>query len=561
MRWLAILAAVFVLNATPAFAQLPSQLRSAGITEAEWRVARETIEREARLRGQREAVLQTLAIEIFQAQPGQPFETYVALIEAGAERLPQALAAAQALDPGRDPSLRRLKARAVGAARDGRLQEALRAQDEYATELQSAITRLTERPQLELAAAHAAGAETASALADFRGAAARYDLASKAAPEMQSLVRWRYRMAQAQALSDRGVLFADIYALVEATRVLREEALPLVPKDTRFVEYARTIIASVQPYVDIARLDPIRGYNDLAYVFRDFDELKESLDRTEHPELWADALIQFARLSTVMTEIGASDFFGDDRALLWEVQGEAIYTRETHPQRWADIESYLGDANLIWTQRVGDGAVSAVPSYNAALTVYTREQAPRRWAELQEKLAIALWVFDGDLAASMAAFEAAMTVRQRDTMPGAWAQTQMRRGDISLDAVKRGQVDASHQAISAYRNALAIYEPERARAPSPWAQAGTGLGLSLLARAAGGDFEEAESVLAAVLAAERVGELDEARAQFALARLQLAQGRSSEARTNAAAALEIFGYSVSRADEEAARSFLESIRD
>lgn len=548
MRWLSIFAAVLVLSVTPVHAQLPAQLRSAGISEAEWQLARDTIQREARQRGQREAVIQTLAIEIFSAQPGQSFETYVALIEAGAARLPQALAAAQALDPGRDPRLRRLRERAVQAARQGRLQEALQAQDEYTATLQAALTQLVEGPQLELAAANAAGAETAFALGDYHSAAARYEQAVASAPESRPLVRWRYRMDQAQVLADRGVLYADVADLSQALYVLRTEAQPLAPEETHFAEYAQTMIARAAAAVEVARLEAFRGYYEMGQVFGELQDIAEALTPgdifdgpVEHREIWADAYIQMARVATALTEMGSAELLGNEARYLGAA--EIVYTREAEPRRWADIQTYAGDEQLVRVLRVGPGGESALPYYRGAMAVHTQDAAPRQWAALQERIAVAAWALESDLAASMTAFDAALTVRTRDAAPGAWAQTQARRGDVLLLATQRGEGGAAAQAVDAYRGALAAIIP--ARAENLWMEASIGLGRALVARRGEGDFAEAETILGNII--DRAGGRDisalaQARATYALAALRAAQGRASEAQALADAARPEFRF-------------------
>lgn len=536
MRWVTILAAIFVLWAGPAHAQLPPELRSAGITEADWRVAQEAIRREARLRGQREAVVRTLAIEIFQAQPGQSFERYVALIEAGAQRLPAALAAAQALDPGNDPDLQRLKDRAVRAAEEGRLQEALRAQDEYAATLGAVLARAIERPQIELAAAHAAGAETASALGDYAGAASRYERAATAAPEAQPMLRWRYRMAQAQALTDRGVLFADSDAFRQALNVLGRSALPLVTESTA-AERAATMIATASVSLELAREEGVRGMSHLEFAFAQLARALDGLDTAAHPQIAADFNIERARTFTFLTEMGINEVVWDDveRDLAAASQH---YNRQTHPARWADIQTYLGDFRIAYARRFGSRQ-SAVPSYRDALAVYTQADAPRQWGSLQEKLGVALWMFDRDITGSMAAFDAASIVRTRAATPGAWAQTQLRRADVLLEAARSGNSAAREQARAAYRDALTIFTQDSAW--QSWANAS--IGLALVGVMAGGrsDLAAAETLLNAVRGTIDEGDLSlVAKSDFAMARLRAAQGRPAEARALLQAPLEFY---------------------
>lgn len=125
------LLAGLLCNMQPAFAQaLPDAVRAAGITSAQWQQAQFVIRTQASTLGLHENVIRTLAVEVFQAQPGQPIERCIALIQEGSARLPQVMAAAQALEPGNDPTLASLKAHAVEAAQAGRLREALTLQDQ-----------------------------------------------------------------------------------------------------------------------------------------------------------------------------------------------------------------------------------------------------------------------------------------------------------------------------------------------------------------------------------------------------------------------------------------------
>ena len=79
-----------------------------------------------------------------------------------------------------------------------------------------------------------------SAAFDYRGAADLYAQAFATAPAGRPLLRWGYSFDQAVELHRLGLDFADLDALKESEALLREQSLPLAPRDQQPLEWSET---------------------------------------------------------------------------------------------------------------------------------------------------------------------------------------------------------------------------------------------------------------------------------------------------------------------------------
>jgi hypothetical protein len=68
-----------------------------------------------------------------------------------------------------------------------------------------------------------------------------------------------------------------------------------------------------------------------------------------------------------------------------------VYTRDSHPARWAMTQNNLGNAwSEVPTVDRANNLRRAIAAYEAAVTIYTRATHPTRWASVQCNLSIAL---------------------------------------------------------------------------------------------------------------------------------------------------------------------------
>ena len=482
MRFAAGALAFLVLAAAGgAYAQaLPPGLRSAGVNEAQWSQAQGVIRSQATALNLREDAVRTLAVEIFEAQPNQSFETYLGLIREGAARLPEALAAARALNPRGDAALTDLQRRAVAAAEAGRLREALALQDEYSETFRRALQRAAEAPQLDLAASYAAAGDTAFALSDYLGAAARYAQAAEAAPERATEIRWHYRRRQAVALRTHGYRFGVPASFAELVRVFETEVLPLAPRQTRPVDWAATQLSLGWLRVRQGERGDTAA---LAAAAVNFDAAIEVYGASGDRTGLADAEHGRAFVLFRQAENGAPGAL--ERSIAAYEAALTAEMRESSPARWAQMQNDLGIALKEQGDRGVPGALErAVTAFEAALSVRTREADFAGWADTQMNLGNAFARqgergSPGMLERGVAAYEAALTVMTRDVDPVGWAQTQTNIGVAQKNLGERGVAGALERSVEAFEAALTV--STRETDPAGWAATTYNLALTYYA--------------------------------------------------------------------------------
>lgn len=498
MRLLAIACALAAaLAMQTAVAQpLPASLRSAGITDAQWTQAQGVIRSQAATLNLREDAIRTLAVEIFEGQPDLSFDACLDLIREGAQRLPQLVATARALDPGGDARLADLQRRAVAAAEAGRLREALALQDQYRAQYRRALERAVEQPMLNLAAADAAAGDTAFALGDYLAAAERYASAAETAPESAVEVRWRYRVRQAETFYQRGYLFNDLAALREAVRLYEEAVLPFVPRDRFPTEWA-----TAQANLGWVRVR--QGERDaasaLAAAVENFSAAAEVFDAAGDPRNAAAVRGGLAAAYTRMGERGAPGAL--ERAVAAYEAALVHLTRVSDPTGWATTQLNLGVA----LTELGE-LERAAAAFEAALTVRTRDGDPVGWATAQMNLGAVLSRLGqrgapGAVERALTAFEAVLTVRTRETDPAGWARTQNNMGGAYAILGDRGDRSAYARAIAAFEAALTV----RTREGDPSGWAGTTHNLAQIYHATGRNAEARDAAQRALQAYEQVG--------------------------------------------------------
>ncbi|NEX95253.1 hypothetical protein, partial [Caulobacter sp. 17J65-9] len=173
--------------------------------------------------------------------------------------------------------------------------------------------------------------------------------------------------------------------------------------------------------------------------------------REAGPEAWADAQFELARALRAYGEVrqprGVTAAESDAEAaarIAPFLEAEAavraaleVHTRETAPDRWADLEQELARLlRQVGEIRYYDPSVlkAAAVAARAALSVRTREHAPDAWLESQLELAEILFGGASDTKpesperydAAVAAFRTAAEATARDVQSRSWAWTRYR---------------------------------------------------------------------------------------------------------------------------------------
>jgi tetratricopeptide (TPR) repeat protein len=482
-------------------AGLPDWARSSALTaEQQTELQRRLNAQAGRIRalaqevGLRDDVIRTLAIDIFGASPALTPVQYAQAVEEGARRLPETIAAARALNPGGDPVLQGLQARAVAAAEAGRLAEALTLQDEYAAALERALMRAIEEPQLRLAEAHAAAADTAFTLVDFRGAAARYARAAETAPESAQAVRWRYRMQEGAALRTQGERF-ETTALFEARTVFETRALPLAPRDLAPQDWATTQNALGNVLRNLGERQAwAEGLESLTAARAAYDRALQVRTRATNPQGWAEVQVNLGIVLFRLGEwqAGAEGVASFTAARAAYDRALEVFTRATNPQGWAQVQMNLGIVLVsLGERRAGAEEVASLTAaraaYDSALEVRTRETNPQGWAQVQMNLGNVLSRLGerqagaeglASLTAARAAYESALEVRTRETNPQGWAAVQMSLGGVLSDLGTRQAGAEGAASLDAARAAYdrALEVRTRATNSQGWAELQVNLG-------------------------------------------------------------------------------------
>ena len=322
------------------------------------------------------------------------------------------------LEANNDPETAELLRRARELIDAGNLDGA----DAILAEARQAARSSRQQAQLREAEVISVEAETRVLRLDYVGAAELYAEAAETAPAENTIVRWRYRLDQANALSSRGEAFLDPGALQAAVDLYRTIVLPLAPRDVRPEDWALT-----QASLGIALLTMGERGNNAALVasVEAFQSVLEVLTRERDQVGWANAQMNLGNVLRVIGESGndvaLAESFAAYRSAL------EVMTRERTPQDWARTQVNLGNALLVKGER-GDVAalVASVAAFRSALEVITRERTPQDWARTQVNLGNALRVMgeredDGALAASVAAYRSALEVMTRERDPAGWA--------------------------------------------------------------------------------------------------------------------------------------------
>lgn len=370
-----------------------------------------------------------------------------------------------------DPELIRLSGLADRAQSEGAIRLALtfRAKasaraEEIGKALDEAEADIRQR-RLELADTFADHARTAILNFDYRTAAARYEDAFRQAERWDPKTAFIYKIFEADALTDQGMIKGENAALSQAVDVY--EAAKLLPGVTVFTG-GPAGVAINEGITLTALAERENGTARLEQAIKVYEDALDFFTRKRKPQLWATVLINLGNAYHLMGQrAGGMAYYA--KAMEAYRQATKVYTRKTYPEKWAGLQNNIGNAFTA----LGDAAdpqknyTSAIEAYHAALTVWTRDKVPMQWAMALGNLAVALQrLGDGGggtekLEASRAAFEDVLAFRARETQPMDWANTQNNLGSVLLSLGQRGKCpDCFTQALAAFDKAHEVITRE-----------------------------------------------------------------------------------------------------
>lgn len=464
----------------------------------------ETSSDEASIRSERRTLLLRIAatpadrramVETVAAQNGVPLDQLYGMLSAleidtsgGSQDLQAQLAAGaqklkdileqQAAEAKQDPELIRLSGLAGQAQSEGaiRLALAFRAKasaraEEIDKKLDEAESNIKQR-RLELAETFADHAKTAILNFDYRTAAQRYEDAFRQAERWDPSAAFLYKIAEADALTDQGMVKGENAALGEAVDVY--EAAKLLPAVDTYIGGAAGV--SVNEGITLRVL--AERENDTARIQQVIDLYEGALkkfSRKRTPEQWATVEINLGNAYNLMGQrAGGSTYY--KKALEAFRQATRVYTRKFDPDAWAGLQNNIGN-ELSALGEAGDAKknyTAAIDAFHAALTVWTRERDPVHWAMALANLASTLRQLgdiEGDtekLEAAVAAYQDVLSFRTRETQPVDWANTQNNLGTALMSLAQRGKgADYFTQSLAAFDKAHEVIT--RTRDPFTWA--------------------------------------------------------------------------------------------
>jgi uncharacterized caspase-like protein len=324
----------------------------------------------------------------------------------------------------------------------------------------------------ELADTFASHAQTALINFDYRTAAAKYSDASAQLERWDPARAFLYKVSQADALTDQGMIKGDNAALMEAIEVY--EQAKRMPGVDAFAGGAVGVAVN-QGITLITLADRENGTRWIEQAIAVYEDALRNFSRKRAPEAWATVQLNLGNAYDLMGERAGGTAY-HKKALQAFRQAAAVFTASTNPDAWAGLQNNIGNA-LVSIGEAGDGKktyAEAVKAFEAALTVWTREASPSNWAMAEHNLGATLYQLGelqdstSNLEAAVVALSAALEVRSRETQPMDWAGSQNNLGSALLSLGQRGKgVEYFERAIEALANAR--LEITRERDPFNWA--------------------------------------------------------------------------------------------
>lgn len=346
--------------ATASASPLPADLRSAGVTQAEWDALEAQAARAARNYQVSERALVAIARRLGLSNGRFDLQAAIARIDDIANQLADMQAQLDAMRQSSDPAIAALLTQAQEAVDAGDLDgaDAL-----LARAAEGAQTQLDE-DRRRLAATIARRGDLASLRGDYYGASQFYAQAAAGLPTSDTALLWRYRFSEARAYCDGGVVDT-------ALSKLNDDVLGLAPRAERPQDWAATQHLIGEALFRANRFAEAEAAYLLALQVR---------TRAADPAGWAETT----------AAVGATYSFrgirARDAAMLERATNEyraalTVFTRADHAQEWAEVQNNLATA-LVWLAQVrGGGAVTdleaAERTFRDILQVVTPEAQPQ----------------------------------------------------------------------------------------------------------------------------------------------------------------------------------------
>ena len=387
-----------------------------------------------------------------------------------------------------DPEIAKLSELANTAVKEGALTAAIafhqRAKDRVAA-LESTLDQ-TEADlrarRIEHAAVFAASAETYGLAYDHLHAAEDFARAYEQVEKWDDELALRYKLFEAEALSDLGFYRADNTATDRAIAAY-ETAAALAPENLNPERWAKAQSGlAMSIWGRGQRQSGIEEIDRAATILRNAigsPALKDDADT--RAQLEGDLALVLMSLGE--REPGSARL---DEAAAAARAAMAIRTREKSPLEWARLQNHLGSILFFHGQREGvrDKLDEAVTAFRSALEVWSPQRSPMDWANAQNNLALTLGELgsrDPDsvrLNEAVKLLDEIFTVRTREFAPLHWAETHSNRGATLYHIGLRdgGGTASFEQAIASFN--LASEEITRDRDPLKWAGIQDNIGLA-----------------------------------------------------------------------------------
>lgn len=376
------------------------------------------------------------------------------------------------------------RAQAEGAmrlARKYRAEASARA-DELAKALDESRKDSSE-DRLELASVYASEADTAVLMFDYDLAADGYLAAFEQAQEWDEAKAFRYKLGEADALTNLGKFAGDRDLLSDAI-IAYEESLELVSRRKQPLDWAEATNNMAGVHVDMAGLE--ESSESLQIALKLFQQALKQRPRKKQPVLWGKSQnnIGVTHLQIAYREEGTRSL---KRALKAFREALKVFTPENEPAFHASVHTNMGDALRTLGMR-GKGTKdfeSAVQSLKTALEYQSIDEDPYVWSITQTNLGNT-YLFLGDrkgdretLELALEAYDEALTFQTRERMPFEWANVQSNVGNVRKSlGILTEDVSVLNAAVEAFDASL----EERVfdKSPRQWAATKLELGKTYL---------------------------------------------------------------------------------
>lgn len=376
-----------------------------------------------------------------------------------------------------DLALRAEQEGAIGLAKKYRAQASARA-DELSGVLDMREGELSS-DRLELASVYAEHARTAVLTFDHEMAAARYRAAYEQAENWDRALAFRYKLGEADALTELGSLSGNQEVLRDAVDVY-QDALDLVPRRKSPLDWAEAKNNMAGAYWSLGRRE--EGLDSFEIALEAYREALKARPRKQVPVLWAKTQ---NNIGNVLAEMGLRLEGKKHLSDAVKAYREAlkVFSPDNQPYYYGVAQSNTGNAllNIGMRENGTRNLYRAIEVLKIALDHQKPADEPFSWSAAQRNLGNAYFVLGerkGDAAImrqAIEAYHATLQVQTRDRMPAEWAATQINLGNALKHMGKLTEEGRYFEEASvAYEAALTQWTFEKS--PRDWGVAMIELG-------------------------------------------------------------------------------------